>query len=109
MLPTYATAVTDRLTAFWLPVEEAAKGVAVRLLAHSLGTRATGQALAALAGAGAMPPPLERAVLLGGAEFSIDVAASFAGCAFDAGRLLSTQPRARHGAAGLTWQRKALK
>jgi hypothetical protein len=30
VLPTYATAVTDRLTAFWLPVEEAAKGVAVR-------------------------------------------------------------------------------
>jgi GT2 family glycosyltransferase len=32
-----------------------------------------------------------------------------AGCAFDAGRLLSNQPRARRGGPGLTWQRKALK
>jgi hypothetical protein len=60
----------------------ATRRVAVRLLAHSLGTRTTSQAIGLLAAAARLSP-LERAVLLGGAEFSVDVAANFAGCAFD--------------------------
>lgn len=59
------------------------KGAAltVRVLAHSLGTRTTSQALGLL---GARKPAnLDRVILLDGAEFCVDAAANFAGCAFD--------------------------
>lgn len=57
-------------------------GVPVRLLAHSLGTRTTSQAIGLLRHAG-VRPTLERVVLLGGAEFSVDAAAIYADCRFD--------------------------
>jgi hypothetical protein len=60
----------------------AMRKVAVRLLAHSLGTRAASQAIGLLKAAG-QPSSLERAVLLGAAEFAVDAAANFAGCDFD--------------------------
>jgi hypothetical protein len=59
----------------------AAQTPLVRILAHSLGTRTVGQAIRLLRAR--MPANLERLVLLDGAEFCVDAAANFAGCAFD--------------------------
>lgn len=53
----------------------------VRVLAHSLGTRTTCQAVRLLRAR--MPAALTRVVLLDGAEFCVDAAASFFGCGFD--------------------------
>lgn len=53
----------------------------VRVLAHSLGTRTFTQAIRLLRAR--MPVPVERAVLLDGAEFSVDAWAAFRGCSFD--------------------------
>ena len=55
--------------------------VTVRVLAHSLGTRTFSQAIRLLRAR--MPGNLDRAVLLDGAEFSVDAAANFEGCPFD--------------------------
>lgn len=57
------------------------RDIRFRVLAHSLGTRTTSQALRLLDGA--MPGNLERIVFLDGAEFSVDAARNFAGCDFD--------------------------
>jgi hypothetical protein len=57
-------------------------GPPVRVLAHSLGTRTTSQAIGLLASAG-RPATLDRVVLLDGAEYCVDAAANFAQCAFD--------------------------
>ena len=57
------------------------RNITVRILAHSLGTRTTSQAIGLLRAD--MPANLDRVVLLDGAEFSIDAAANFAGCDFD--------------------------
>ena len=65
-----------------------AAGAAVRVLAHSLGTRTFSQAVGLLKAAG-RPARLERAVLLGGAEFCVDAAANFAACGFDVVNLAS--------------------
>ena len=54
----------------------AAEGVVVDVLAHSLGTRLFTKAVAAL---GANDAMLNNVVLLDGAEFSVDAAATFAG------------------------------
>jgi hypothetical protein len=53
----------------------------VRVLAHSLGTRTTCQAVRLLRAR--MPAALKRIVMLDGAEFCVDAAASFFGCGFD--------------------------
>ncbi len=53
----------------------------VRVLAHSLGTRVTCQAVRLLRAR--MPAALKRIVLLDGAEFCVDAAAGFFGCGFD--------------------------
>ena len=55
--------------------------ITVRILAHSLGTRTTSQAIGLLRAR--MPANLDRVVLLDGAEFCVDAAANFAGCSFD--------------------------
>ena len=55
--------------------------VSLRILAHSLGTRTTTQAIGLLGDAA--PNNLDRIVLLDGAEFCVDAAANYADCAFD--------------------------
>ncbi len=57
------------------------RAITLRVLAHSLGTRTFSQAIGLLRGQ--WPANLDRAVLLDGAEFSVDAAANFAGCSFD--------------------------
>ncbi|MBN8901580.1 MAG: hypothetical protein J0H57_11155, partial [Rhodospirillales bacterium] len=59
----------------------AEQGATVRVLAHSLGTRTFAQAIRLLRAR--VPIPVERAVLLHGAEFSVDAGAAFRGCDFD--------------------------
>ena len=56
-------------------------GLRARILAHSLGTRTTTQAIRLLQEAHAANP-VERVVLLGGAEFGVDAAAIYEGCNF---------------------------
>jgi hypothetical protein len=58
----------------------AAEGVAVDVLAHSLGTRLFTKAIAALGPNDAM---LNNVILLDGAEYSVDAAATFAGRRFN--------------------------
>lgn len=58
----------------------AAEGVKVDVLAHSLGTRLFTKAVAAL---GANDGMLNNVILLDGAEFSVDAAATFAGRTFN--------------------------
>ena len=53
----------------------------MRILAHSLGTRTTSQAIRL--GKARIRPSLDRVLLLDGAEFSVDAAASFMGVPFD--------------------------
>jgi hypothetical protein len=53
----------------------------VRVLAHSLGTRVTTQAVRLLRAR--TPQALTRIVLLDGAEFCVDAAVTYAGCPFD--------------------------
>lgn len=62
-------------------------GITVRVLAHSLGTRTTSQAVGRLGPA--IPANIDRMVLLDGAEFSIDAAAHFKNCTFDVFNILS--------------------
>ena len=62
-------------------VSIASKAPTVRILAHSMGTRTTSQAIG-LAQA-QLAPTLDRVVLLDGAEFCVDAAANFANCPFD--------------------------
>lgn len=57
------------------------KPITLRVLAHSLGTRTTSQAIRLVKAR--MPANLDRVVLLDGAEFCVDAAANFAGCPFD--------------------------
>ena len=64
----------------------AAHGPTIRILAHSLGTRVVTQAIGLLRGGIA---GLDRIVFMGGAEFCVDAAANFAGCAFDVINLAS--------------------
>ncbi len=56
-------------------------GVRVRMLAHSLGTRTTSQAIRLLRAR--MPANLDRIVMLDGSEFCIDALASFTNCDVD--------------------------
>jgi hypothetical protein len=63
-------------------------GARVRILAHSLGTRTVSQAIGLLKAAEAAHS-VERAVLLGAAEYGVDAAANFAGCGFDVFNLAS--------------------
>lgn len=63
----------------------AAHGAAIRILAHSLGTRVVSQAIGLLPGVAG----LDRIVFMGGAEFCVDAAASFAGSSFDVINLAS--------------------
>ncbi len=58
-----------------------AKVPKMRILAHSLGTRTTSQAIRI--GRARLANTLDRVVLLDGAEFSVDAAASFINCPFD--------------------------
>ena len=60
----------------------AGTGTKIRILAHSLGTRVTTQAIGLLQQAGHQTS-IDRAIFLGGAEFCVDAAAVFAGCSFD--------------------------
>lgn len=64
------------------------RGKQVRILAHSLGTRVTTQAIGLTRQAGA-ESCISRVVLLGGAEFSVDAAAIYADCGFDVINLAS--------------------
>ena len=57
------------------------KVATVRILAHSLGTRTTSQAIRLAKGH--LAPSLDRVLLLDGAEFSVDALVSFADCTFD--------------------------
>ena len=74
LAPRAARALATILTAV------AAQAPLVRILAHSLGTRTTAQAIriakARLAGT------MDRIVMLDGAEFCVDAAAAFTGCRF---------------------------
>ena len=60
----------------------AARAVPIRILAHSLGTRLATLAIGMLKAQG-VTPSIERVILLGGAEFCVDAAATYAGCGFD--------------------------
>lgn len=64
------------------------RSVTVRILAHSLGTRTFCQAIRLLEKA-ERPCSVDRAILMGGAEFCVDAAANFSGCKFDVINLAS--------------------
>ena len=68
-------------------VSLSAKVPTLRVLAHSLGTRTTSQAIR-LARA-RLASSLDRIVLLDGAEFCVDAAANFANCPFDVFNILN--------------------
>lgn len=57
------------------------KAPLVRILAHSLGTRTTTQAMRLVRAR--LPETLDRIVMLDGAEFCVDAAAGFTGCQYD--------------------------
>lgn len=65
--------------------------VTVRILAHSLGTRTTSQALRLLAGR--IPANLDRVVLLDGAEFCIDAQANLLAKGFDVVNIVNRTDR----------------
>ncbi len=69
-----------------------ARAVPVHILAHSLGTRLVGQAVAKLRADG-RASSIERVILLGGAEYCVDAAAAFADCPFDVINLASGQDK----------------